>query len=120
MLAVSPEPGDKFEVYVDRAANALTCVTPNAAYVREVIDRLAGVLAKPSARVNRKRWLVELEEARDALDDIVYGGERVRDEINALREVHAHLHPRSAESFTERFSAARSRTARPQRGRRQK
>lgn len=30
MLAVSPHAGDKLEVYVERAANALTCVTPNA------------------------------------------------------------------------------------------
>lgn len=107
MLAASPEPADKFAVYVDRAANAATCLAPSIAYSRDVLERLAGVLATTRARIDRKRWLVEVEEVLSALEDCATGTRFLREEIIALRELHANLpRRRSAVSATDRSTAA--------------
>lgn len=105
MLAASPEPADRFGVYVDRAANAATCLAPSIAYTRDVLERLVGVLATTRARIDRQRWLVELEEVLSALEDCASGTRFLREEIIAMRELHASL-PRSAASAKERSTAA--------------
>lgn len=96
MLAKSPEPIDKFAVYVDRAANAATPLAPCIGYARDVIERLAAVIATPHARIDRRRWLAELDEVVSALDDAAAGTRFLREEIIALRELHGSL--RSAPS----------------------
>jgi hypothetical protein len=105
MLAVSPTPRDKFAVYVDRAANAAGCLSPNIGYIRAVVEQLAGVLATRHGRIDRQRWLVELEEVLSALDDSARAFDYLRVEINALRELHASL-PRSALAATARSTDA--------------
>jgi hypothetical protein len=110
MLAVSPTPVDKFAVYVDRAANAAACVGPNIGYVSAVVERLAGVLSTRHARIDRQRWLVELEEVVSALDDAGRGSSLLREEINALRDLHASF-PRSATSLRKRVDGRGSGTA---------